>query len=84
MAHAARIASGICRGGMDAAAGNIILFRAAGSERYNHGAIVIEWPRILHAVFPRVTETDARKHALTGFKPFELFDPWRRPEEFAA
>jgi len=78
MKYAAEIAGGICCGDAQSQPGNIVLFRAVGSERFNHGAIVVRWPRIVHAVYSGVTESDATQHALTGFKAYALFDPWSR------
>jgi cell wall-associated NlpC family hydrolase len=74
--HARLTMEGICRGTPDAKPGNLVLFRVAGSRLYNHGAIITAWPRVVHAYDSVVAETDATKHALTGFSEMAIFDPF--------
>lgn len=78
MKYAAEVAQGICRGDARPQPGDIMLFRAVGSERFNHGAIVTSWPFGVHSVHPHVTESDLTKHRLTGFRAYVLADPWEK------
>ena len=55
--------------------GDIVLTRCAGSPVYNHGAIVIEWPRIAHCVQPAVEIANASTHKLWRLSKFAAFDP---------
>lgn len=69
----------VARGTVAAALpGDIVLFKAVRSRLYNHGGIVVSWPRIIHAVHPCVTESDATAHYLTGFTTMSVFDPWEK------
>ena len=54
--------------------GTLILTRAARGKYLNHGAIVTDWPMIVHSVWPAVEETDATKHELWSFRPIEAYD----------
>ena len=55
--------------------GNIILLRAARSYVYNHGAIVVKWPRVIHAITPEVTEIDASNDPMWAHQEVCVFDP---------
>lgn len=74
--HARMVAETFCRGTVDARPGTLALFRCVGSKRYNHGAVVTEWPYGIHAVDPRVARVELTSHRLTGFHEMALFDPW--------
>jgi cell wall-associated NlpC family hydrolase len=76
MRYAKQTAECICRGTIDARPGTLALFRCVKSKRYNHGAIVTEWPWGIHAVDPQVQRADLTAHHLTGFHEMALFDPW--------
>jgi hypothetical protein len=58
--------------------GNLLLIKTSGSQRYNHGGIVVAWPRIVHAVHPCVEEVDASRHPMWAGKQLAVFDPFRR------
>ena len=78
--YAPKVMSGICRNGQamkDAILpGSLVLFKVAGSRLYNHGAIVTSWPKGIHAVHPKVMESDLAIHAMTGHTQIAVFDPW--------
>lgn len=78
MRYARAAAETVCRAGVDARPGALVLFRVAGSKRFNHGAIVTRWPFGVHAVDPRVKESDLTQHYLTAFRVMEVFDPGLR------
>ncbi len=76
MRLARKTLEGIARPGLNAAPGSLALFRVAGSPVFNHGAIVTKWPFAVHAVYPKVEESDMSKHCLTAYKEVAFFDPW--------
>lgn len=54
--------------------GDVVLTRGAGSKVYNHGGIVIAWPRIVHAVDPCVCWTNALTDPLWTCGDLAWFD----------
>ena len=77
MRHARKALESICRGTpSEAKPGCMVLFKSVRSPLYNHGGIVVAWPQIIHAVDPRVTQSDATQHYLTSFMKMCIFDPW--------
>ncbi len=74
--HAKKTLETVARPGVKASPGSIALFRVAGSHVFNHGAIVAQWPKVIHAVHPAVEETDATSHWLTSYQQVAIFDPW--------
>lgn len=59
---------------LDALPGMVVLSRASGSRVYNHGGIVTQWPRVVHAVAPCVEECDTTSHHLWALKEVAVFD----------
>lgn len=60
--HASRIVETFARPGQCAGEpGDIVLVKAVRSSRYNHGAIVLEWPVAIHAVDPVVELFDVTR-----------------------
>ena len=55
--------------------GDIVLTRLARSKVYNHGAIVTAWPKVVHAISPRVEEIDASTHPLWAYRTVAVFTP---------
>lgn len=55
--------------------GSIVLTHAARSKIYNHGGVVIAWPKIVHAIAPAVEEADAGRHPLWAYHAIAVFDP---------
>jgi cell wall-associated NlpC family hydrolase len=43
------------------------------NARFNHGGIVVAWPKIIHAVNPKVEETDATQHWMWNFREVAVF-----------
>lgn len=76
MRHAAKTLDTVAAGSPEAKPGDLVLFRVAGSRVFNHGAIVISWPRIIHAANPRVARATATAHWLTAQMEMAVFDPW--------
>ena len=70
----------ICRPSSSAEPGCIVLFRSVGSKLYNHGCIVTQWPFAVHAVFPRVKESNMPGHRLAAYREMKIFDPWKKPD----
>jgi cell wall-associated NlpC family hydrolase len=73
------VAETVCRPGLQPQPGDLVLFRAVGSKRFNHGAIVMAWPRGIHACDGVVRESNLVSHRLTGYKQMDIFDPFERP-----
>jgi cell wall-associated NlpC family hydrolase len=76
MRYGKLVAETVCRGGVEAQPGDLVLFRVVQSRLYNHGAIVTEWPRGIHAQHDGVREVDLSSHPLTAFHPMDIFDPF--------
>jgi cell wall-associated NlpC family hydrolase len=70
------VAETVCRPGLKALPGDLVLFRAARSRIYNHGAIVTEWPFGVHAAREGVREVDLTQNSITAYTPMEIFDPF--------
>ena len=70
------VAKGMCHGGLKARPGDLALFKVARSRVYNHGAIVTEWPRGVHAQREGVREADLSRHHLTAYHEAAIFNPW--------
>jgi cell wall-associated NlpC family hydrolase len=72
------IAETICRGTIAAKPGDILLFSHQKKLTvYTHGAIVIQWPKVMHAVSPKVTLADATQDVLMGLKRVAILSPWK-------
>lgn len=58
--------------------GNLVLCKTKeiGTHDENHGAIVTRWPRIIHAVYPKVEEVDASTHWMWNHNRVIVCDPW--------
>ncbi len=60
--------------GLPLAPGTLVLTKAARSNYFNHGGIVVKWPQIIHALVPYVEQTDITTHFLWAYKPIIAFD----------
>ena len=67
---------GVCAGTPPAEPGDIAMYRVVGSPLFNHGSIVLGWPRALHAFQQGVSECRPALHPLTAHMPMAIFDPW--------
>ncbi|MBS1803507.1 MAG: hypothetical protein JST28_09070 [Acidobacteria bacterium] len=67
---------GICSGKPPAQPGDIALYKVADSKRFNHGSIMLGWPRSLHAFSQRVAVAKPSLHPLTAHTEMAVFDPW--------
>jgi cell wall-associated NlpC family hydrolase len=67
---------GICAGTPPAQPGDIAMYRVVGSKRFNHGSIILGWPRALHAFSQRVAIARPTLHPLTAHTEMAIFDPW--------
>lgn len=74
--YAACVWQGRCLGTPPAQPGDIALYRVARSKRFNHGGIVLDWPKALHAYDRGVSETRPGMHPLTARMEMALFSPW--------
>jgi cell wall-associated NlpC family hydrolase len=77
------VAETVCARCIKALPGSLALTRAVGSRVYNHGGIVLQWPRVLHATGAAargVDEADATRHHLWERQVVTIFDPWMKRE----
>jgi NlpC/P60 family putative phage cell wall peptidase len=81
MRNAAKICEQISYPTLNARPGDLVLTRSSNSHVYNHAGIVLEWPRIIHAVEPAVSECDATAHQLWCFRQVAVFDPFGMGEK---
>lgn len=65
-----------------AAPGDVVLTRTHSSKVYSHGGVVTAWPRLVHAIAPKVEEIDASTHPLWACRHIALFTCW--PQTSAA
>lgn len=67
---------GRCIGTPPALPGDIAIYRVVGSKVYNHGGIIIGWPKAIHAYGDRgVCETRPALHPLTAYREMAVFSP---------
>ena len=71
---ARKISEGRCYPTTQAPIGSIVLTKVASSHVWNHGGIVVKWPRIVHAVSPRVVEVDAARDWFWTGQEISVFD----------
>lgn len=79
--HAFKVAEGMSYPTLNARPGNIVLVKTDGARVYDHAAIVVKWPIVIHSApcAPGyVTEVDASKHFLFCFKHVHVYDPWEK------
>jgi cell wall-associated NlpC family hydrolase len=74
--HAPEILEGISFPSLKALPGCVALVRTQGARVFNHGAIVLQWPRSIHAVGEGVREFDASQHYLWAHRVVKIFDPF--------
>jgi cell wall-associated NlpC family hydrolase len=74
--HAPEILEGISFPSLKAKPGCVALVKTEGARVYNHGAIVLAWPRCIHAVRIGVSEFDASQHELWAQSIVKIFDPF--------
>ena len=75
LSHSAGMAETVAHRSASAQPGDIVLTRTANSKVFNHGAIVTAWPKVVHAIAPRVEETDASTNPLWTYRRIAVFTP---------
>lgn len=60
----------------DVRPGNIILGRTTGSRVFNHGAIISNWPMVIHCARYGVQEVNTRSDDMWRCQRIMIFDPW--------
>lgn len=73
--HAYKLVEGKSYPSLKALPGCICLIRAAGSKVFNHGAIVVEWPIVVHAIHPAVQKINASTNPMTTHQMVAIYDP---------
>lgn len=76
--HMRKIFEARCTGSLDLLPGNLVATHEAGSKIYNHGAIVIAWPKIIHCISPVTCVVDASRDPYWTWKMIVAFDPWAK------
>lgn len=61
--------------------GSTVVTRVAGAKVINHGGLVIKWPQIIHAVYPKVQLVDATQHPMWINRRIQVWDPWAKLAE---
>lgn len=74
MKHAEKLAQEICYRSTKVLPGCLVLSRVVGCGYFNHGGIVTEWPKLVHAVSPRVEEVSAVDNWLWNYREIAIFD----------
>ncbi len=77
--HAYKIVEGRAYGSLAAKPGSAVLVKVADSQIYNHGGIVVGWPRIIHAGSERVEQVNATLDPWWSCNTVMHFDLW--PED---
>ena len=75
--HAGKVAESIAYASIQAEPGNIALTRVAKSKVFNHGGIILAWPRIVHAIGPAVREVDASRDPMWAYREIIILNPFR-------
>lgn len=78
--HAAKVAETVAFRAIKAEPGNIVLTATSGSKVYNHGGIITEWPKVVHAMPPQAREVDASIYPGWCQQQIVIFDPWVKAE----
>ena len=73
--HAEQLLEGVSFASLKARPGSIVLVRSRANRVYDHGAIVISWPKCVHAAPPKVSMVDASKHWLWANRIVKIFEP---------
>ena len=58
-------------------AGNIVLTKCAQSKNWNHGGIVVQWPRVVHAYSERVSEVNVSVHHMWTGNEIAVLNPFK-------
>ena len=75
--HARKILESVCYRNLAAIGpGDIVLTKAAHSKVFNHGAIVVKWPTVIHAIQPVVQEIDVTQSPLWAVRDITVFTLW--------
>lgn len=74
--HGIKTVEGVAYASIKTEPGNIVLLKAAKSRVWNHGGIITQWPRLVHAINPKVAEIDATRHPMWSYQQVAIFDPW--------
>lgn len=81
--HATKIADGISYASLRTKSANIALVKTdENSKVYNHGGIILAWPKVIHCAPENGVEiVDASLHWLWSFKKVMIFDPWEKQSD---
>src|SRR4029077_18614456 len=74
--NAAKVTEAISYPTLLARPGDLALTHSSNSKLYNHAGIVLQWPRVIHAIAPCVAVCNATAHELWAFRTVTVFDPF--------
>src|SRR5579864_253958 len=81
--HASKIGEGIGSAG-GTLPGNLALCRSVGSSVFNHGGLIVKWPRVIHCtVSSGVAEVSAATDPLWCHNQLVILDSWAKLEASA-
>jgi hypothetical protein len=73
--HARKVLETVCRPSSKIEAGNFIVTKMEHSQHFCHGAIVLDWPLIVHCIHPAVQQVNAGLDPMWACRPIEIYDP---------
>lgn len=78
MRFAVKLVQSRCYRALDLKPGSFVLTktRVVKSDRWNHGGVVTQWPRVVHAISEGVTEVDASRDPFWQRQEVVAFDVW--------
>jgi cell wall-associated NlpC family hydrolase len=63
-----------CYASVQVKPGSIVLTKAVNSKLWNHGGIVVAWPKIIHSVDPQVVITNASRDPMWAYRELAVFE----------
>lgn len=76
MRLATQVLSSRCYASLKIKPGNVAMIKAVQSKCWNHGGIVLAWPKVIHAVSPKVAVIDASRDPMWAGAEIVVFDFW--------
>lgn len=79
MRYAHKVAQAVGYPSLEVKPGNLVLTKCRNSRHFNHGAIALKWPKIIHADAENGIElASAFTHCLWSYQEVAIFDPWEK------
>lgn len=74
--HAAKVAEGRTYITTNREPGNLVLAKVQNSRVFNHGGVITDWPKIVHAIMPKVEEVNISTHWMWAQNEIVILDGW--------